>query len=279
MSEGTAALSAPATVASGDNGTGVEPQNTGTDNNESSWTTGFDEDTLGYVKNKGWNDPSELLTSYRNLEKFQGGSKNLIEVPGEDASEDVISNFYDQLGRPGSPEEYGIELPDGGDAELLNWFQEMSHRHGLSSKQAQQIFQDYQEMSSTRIEAMENDFKLQSEQAIEDLKREWGRDYESNLNAGRLAAQGLGYDEQSLSELETKMGTAEMLNLFSKIGSRMGEDTFVDGNTDNGFGTSPAQAQAKINELKNDAQFMQRYMSGDKAATQKMKELMEKAYG
>lgn len=42
---------------------------------------------------------------------------------------------------------------------------------------------------------------------------------------------------------------------------------------------SPAQAAAQISDLKADQQFMQAYMSGDRAAIDKMQRLMDKAYG
>jgi hypothetical protein len=275
MSEAAAALSGVETAApESDNGAIAQSANA------PSWMDGFSEDTLAYVQNKGWDSPKSLLESYRNLEKFSGGSKNIVELPGVDADETTLANFYDRLGRPGSPDQYGFNVPEGADPELVNWFGETAHRHGLSAKQAQSLFNEWNEMSNSRLENMQHEMKVANEQQLQDLKREWGSDYDSNLDAGRRAVAALGYDEQSLSSLEEKMGTGEMMKLFAQIGARMGEDSFITGNeSGNGFGSSPAQAQMQINELKSDQQFMKAYMEGDKAAVAKMQRLMSQAYG
>lgn len=245
----------------------------------STWTSGLGEDSLAYIQNKGWESPENMLESYRSLEKFAGGSKSLVELPGVDADDETMSAFYDRLGRPESPDQYGFEAPENADADLMNWFGETAHKHGLSQKQAQAIFGEWNEMSTSRMEQFESMKLEQAEADIGALKKEWGADYDKNINSGRIAAQNLGYDEQALSSLEDKMGTAEMLKLFSNLGSKMGEDSFVSGDSSGGFGTTPAQAQAEINNLKLDKQFMDAYLSGDKAAVTKMKGLMERAYG
>lgn len=245
-----------------------------------SWTTGLNEDSLAYVQNKGWDSPDKMLQSYRNLEKFAGGAKNLVEIPGIDADETAMGAFYDRLGRPASASEYGLQLPEGGDQDLMDWFGETSHRYGLSQKQVQGLFKEWNDMSMSRLENFQNEQRVQSETDVANLKREWGANYDSMINAGQLAASNLGYDQASLAELEGQMGTANLLKLFATLGSKMGEDSFVTGNERNGgFGTSPAQAKAQIGELRSDKQFMDAYMSGDKSAIAKMQTLMEKAYG
>lgn len=269
MTEGaTAALTAVETAPS-DNGSAQ----TG------GWTDGFNEDTLAYIQNKGWDSPNSLLESYRNLEKFQGGSKNLVEIPGEDADHSALGSYYDRLGRPESPDGYGFEVPEGGDADLANWFGETAHQYGLSAKQANALFNEFNSMMEGRQEEYAANQRIESEQAIDSLRQEWGRDFDKQLAAGQKAVAALGYDEAALSALESKMGTAEMMKLFSAVGAKMGEDTFVDGQTSGSFGTSPAQARVQVSELKADPQFMDRYLSGDKAAIDKMQRLMSVAYG
>src|SRR5690606_8597707 len=127
----------------GDNGTPAAPaagvQPTAQPSANSDWTAAFYEDSNAYVSNKGWKEPSDLLMSYRNLEKFAGGAKNLLELPPEDASPEVLDAFYSKLGRPANPDEYGLQPPQGGDPELTNWFKGTAHKLGLSAKQAQAL--------------------------------------------------------------------------------------------------------------------------------------------
>lgn len=286
MSEATAALTGATEASSSDNGStnggaiDTSTNNVADVNAGSSWKEGFDEETSAYVTNKGWEGPDSMLESYRNLEKLAGGNKNILEMPGVDATDEQMSDFYNRLGRPETAADYSFDLPEGGDGDMLDWFKTTAHKHGLSDNQAKDLFADYEAMAGDRVENATNDLRQQSETDISDLQKEWGRDYEKNVDSGKRAVNALGYDEQSLSSLENKMGTSEMLKLFSQIGSKMGEDAFVDGDSDgSGFGGSPAAARQQLADLRLDKSFMDKYMSGDKDAINKFTRLMEKTHG
>jgi hypothetical protein len=271
-------MSEQVAAATGDNGTatGAAPSQAP---QPQPWTAGFDEDTNAYVQNKGWKDPADLLNSYKNLEKFAGGSKNLVEIPGEDADIDRLSQFYNKLGRPESPDKYGIEAGEGLDAELTEWYKNTSHELGLTGKQAKALFEKWNETVSQRETAMQQETVRQQEQDIQSLKKEWGQAYENQIDAGRRAVNALGYDQNQLNAMEDKLGTAEMLKLFAQIGSKMGEDSFAGGERSGGsFGLTPAAARQQIADLKLDSGFMSKYTSGDKDAIAKMTKLMEAAY-
>ena len=143
----------------GDNGTpaapaaGVAP--TAQPSANSVWTAAFDEDTNAYVSNKGWKEPSDLLMSYRNLEKFAGGAKNLLELPPENATPEQLDAFYSKLGRPADPNEYGLKAPDGGDPAMVEWFKGTAHKLGLSAKQAQSLFTEFNGMSGSMQEKLQ----------------------------------------------------------------------------------------------------------------------------
>lgn len=277
MSEATAALS-------GDNGSAGAGAAQGAPANGGAapWYGQVDEATGAYIQNKGWTNPGELLSSYRNLEKFAGGSKSLVELPGDDAPPEHLGAFYDKLGRPKAPADYGLKLPEGADAGLADWFTKTAHEQGLSARQAKGMFEQWQAMAGARGAASEEAAREATEAGIRDLKREWGQAYDANITAGRRAAGTLGYDEAKLSALEGKLGTGEMLRLFATLGSKMGEPSFAsEGRSGDagGFGTSPAQAQQQIGDLKLDKGFMDRYMGGDKDAVAKMTRLMGLAHG
>ena len=246
---------------------------------DQTWTSGLDEDASAYVQNKGWKDPSDMLSSYRNLEKFAGGSKNLVELPGPDADEAVYDSLYSSLGRPETSDKYGLQIPDGADKELVDWFKETAHKTGLSDKQASLLFNEWNQLSNDRLESMRQSAIKQSETSIAELKKEWGQSYNHNIDAGKRAVSALGYDEAALGTLESKLGTADMLKLFATLGSKMGEDDFAGGaRSDKTFGIDSNQATQQIAELKMDKSFMDQYLGGNKDAVSKMKRLMEAAY-
>lgn len=276
MSEATAALV-------GDNGGAGAPA--GEPGAQPSWAEGFSEDTVAYVQNKGWAgekgiDHGKVIESYQNLEKFAGGSKNLVEMPGVDAPPEAMEKFYNRLGRPESADQYQFKMNDGGDPELFGWFQQSAHKHGLTEKQAAGFLGDYEEMAGGRVSGMAENLKAQAEADIADLRKELGAGYDAHIESGRRAANALGYDEQRLSALEDKMGTGEMLRLFGELGKTMGEDTFEDGGRsgNSGFGVTPAQAKQEMADLKMDKAFMDSYLSGNKEAVAKMTRLMGLAH-
>lgn len=272
MSEATAALM-------GDNGGAPEGAAPDAPAPETTWSSGFDEDTSAYVQSKGWKDPSDILNSYRNLEKFAGGSKNLVELPGVDADADAMNTFYNKLGRPESADKYGFQAPEGADSELVGWFRENAHKAGLTDSQAANLFDAWNTMSGERLQAMEAQQREQQESDIASLKKEWGQAYNQQIDAGKRAVSALGYDEESLNSLESKLGTADMLKLFATLGSKMGEDTFADGGrSDSSFGITPAAAKQELADLKMDKGFMDQYLGGNPDAIAKMKRLTEAAY-
>lgn len=292
MSEATAALvgdngGAGDAGAQQDTGSQADPtqQTQPTENPQSggteapSWMEGLGDDQKAYIQNKGWKDPADMFKSYQNLEKFAGGSKNLLELPGEDADEDSMSEFFNKLGRPETPDQYGFKAPETADPELDKWYREAAHKHGLTESQAAGLFEEYNGMLEGKMEQTVQSLEQRSAEEIKGLEKEWGRDYQKNLDQGRIAAKALGYDEKTLSELEGKMGTSEMLKLMANLGSKMGEHSFEVGQDSTGFGVSDAQARIEIQNLKLDKGFMDKYMSGDKDAVAKYTRLMEKAYG
>lgn len=275
MSEAAAALSGD----NGSAGTGAAVTTT-TGTQATPWNAGFDEDTQAYVGAKGWQSPVDLLTSYRNLEKFAGGSKAIVELPGEDADPQKINEFYAKLGRPDSPDKYDLKMPADADPKVTEFYKNLAHKHGLSAKQAVGLYGEWNEFITGLGQQSEADMQATSEREVLDVKKEWGQAFEQNLDAGRRAAAALGYDQAKLDAMEAKLGTAETLRLFATLGSKMGEDSFAGGEREgSSFALSPATAKQQIADLKMDNQFMAKYLNGDKDAIAKMTRLMESAHG
>ena len=275
MSEAAAALSGD----NGSAGTGAAVTTT-TGTQATPWNAGFDEDTQAYVGAKGWQSPVDLLTSYRNLEKFAGGSKAIVELPGEDADPQKINEFYAKLGRPDSPDKYDLKMPADADPKVTEFYKNLAHKHGLSAKQAVGLYGEWNEFITGLGQQSEADMQATSEREVLDVKKEWGQAFEQNLDAGRRAAAALGYDQAKQDAMEAKLGTAETLRLFATLGSKMGEDSFAGGEREgSSFALSPATAKQQIADLKMDNQFMAKYLNGDKDAIAKMTRLMESAHG
>ena len=114
-----------------------------------------------------------------------------IKLPGEGATDEEWGKFYDRLGRPASSNDYGLskDIPEGLDfnEEFYNEFTKEIYTAGLSKKQATQIYNWYNNKSAAmakdidaRIQAS---YKKSIDDAVASLKKEWGTDYQQNLDS------------------------------------------------------------------------------------------------
>lgn len=257
------------------------PTGTPTPPTEAPWYGEVDEATSAYITNKAWKGPGDLLTSYRNLEKHLGGSKDIISLPGADADETEIGEFYGKLGRPDSADKYTLQAPEGADKELLGWYRETAHKLGLTDSQAKALYAEYSALGEARSTQAAEHAQVQAEAEIASLRTEWGKAFDSQIAAGRNAVKALGLSAEKVAEYESKLGTGEMLRLFATLGSRMGESSF-EGSQRTGVdfnSVTPALARQQIQDLRTDTKFMEKYMQGDKDAVARMSRLMGQAHG
>lgn len=291
-----------ATAATGDNGStnttltasGVDPATatTGTMTEQTTttqtatgidWLPNADEATTGYLQNKGWKSPTELLSSYQNLEKLFGADKagNTVVLPKENSTPEELSNFYNKLGRPSDASGYKIPVPEkGGDPEFAKVAAGKFHELGLSKAQGEKLAEWYNGMAATSISARETQTTqtFQSDEAS--LRTAWGAAYDQNKVSAQNAVAALGLDSATIDKLQGSLGHKGTMELLAKIGAKSTEGSFVTGETSNSFGNvqTPAQAKDNIRSLMNDKDFSAKYIKGDADAVAKMKLLHSYAY-
>lgn len=236
-----------------------------------------DNDLRGYVENKGWKDPRELADGYRNLEKLLGGEK--LPLPKGDDDADGWSRVYDSLGRPQAADAYKIPTFGEGQEQFVKDVQSKFHELGLSEKQGNALAEWYHGIQKGMVDQQMTGSVQQAEADLSALKQEWGGAYDENIEFGRRAAREYGLDEAKLTKMEQALGTGEMLKLMARIGRSQGEAAFTGNNNGNGqFGMTPAQAQARIGELKADKGWTAKYVAGDAAARAEFARLHQLAF-
>lgn len=249
----------------------------------SAWTDGFDPDSLGFVQNKGWAGPKDVLTSYRNLEKLVGaGPDKLLQIPGADDA-DAWNSVYNRLGRPEKPEDYSINMPkEMADEEFAGWARNTFHELGLTNKQAEALSTKWNEYMGGRQGQSQEAYKMEVAQQNDALKKEWGAAYDQNLTMAKTAAREFGLDGATIDKLEQAMGFAGLMKFMQGIGSKIGEASFVSGDgagAGNNFGAmTPQGAMQQISALRADPAFVKRYTEGDTEARAKMEQLHKWAY-
>lgn len=244
------------------------------------WFDSYPEEVRGTIQTKGWQSPADVIQSYTNLEKLLGADKagRGVVLPKEDADASEWNQVYDKLGRPKSPADYKLPVPEGETGEFAQVAAGKFHELGLTAKQAQGLAEWYnaqaQEMQSSQF----NQLAQNSEQEMASLQQEWGKEYDANIEAARRATRQFGLEAPTLEKIENAIGTKEMLQLFAKIGKGVGEDSFVDGSRSTGFGMSPEAARVRIGQLKGDREWSAKYLGGNADAKAEMERLMRAAY-
>jgi hypothetical protein len=246
------------------------------------WLEGADETTIGYVQNKGWSEPRQVLDGYRNLEKLLGADKanNAVIIPKADADPKEWASVYDRLGRPSSPAGYNVAFPEGGDKTAQQALLTKAHELGLTKAQAEGLFGDMTQRASEFATQQANAKAEQFQKDDQAVRLEWGQAFTQNLALAQNAARGLGLDAETIDKMSDVLGHKGTMNLLQKIGSRMGEDAFVSGDGSTSFGSAmtPGQAKAQIQSLMADKDFTTKYLANNADAKAKMAELHRYAY-
>jgi uncharacterized protein YdcH (DUF465 family) len=181
----------------------------------------------------------DLTTKHTELGKkvtdYEGKLKDALFIPGDKATDEERASFYTKLGRPEAPDKYELtrpKLPDGMqyDEEGEKWFREQAHKLGLSKAQAAQIFEGYNARMDGIVKDIEAKRTKAAQEGVETLKKEWGPEFEANLNLVKRATEAfLTPDDKKFMD-ESGLGNHPVLvKLFQRMGKALAEDKFVAG--------------------------------------------------
>jgi hypothetical protein len=231
-------------------------------------------------------DADNLAKSYIHAQKMIG--KNRVALPDENATDSDWGQFYDSLGRPASAKDYNFgdrpEMPAGVqyDENFENTYKELSHKAGLTPKQAKELYDGYNEYVNGQIMIQGEDAVQQSSKWVEEVKKEFGKAYDERVDLARRAVDTYG-DAQLKEWLDSSgMGNNPMmLRMFSKMGEGLAEGK-SDNSGQRSFTMTPEQAKQEIARYNRDSDFMTAYSSGDHqghaAAVERMDSLFKLAY-
>jgi hypothetical protein len=240
------------------------------------WIATLPEDARGFVKNKGWDKPADLLDSYRHLERMVGTER--LALPRDDGDRANWERVWNRLGRPEKPEGYKLPMPEkGGDKALAKAFSARAHELGLTAKQARGLADWWNNTAAGGLQKAERQRQTREAGEIATLQDELGAAFDGEAAAARRAAALFGFDAETLTQIEGAIGTAAMIRRFMAIGRALGEDR-IEGGADTGFSPSVEAARARIEGLKADPVWTKRYLGGDEAAKAEFQKLMRAAY-
>ncbi len=181
----------------------------------------------------GYKNVSDALKSLVNAQHMIG--KDKIAIPGETSTPDEWNEFHRAAGRPETPGDYNITRPEAVpeelfDKELANGYQELFHKIGISSKQAEALVGFNVESTLATIAKQEASNENDRQVAMKALTEKHGSvAYEGRLNLSKKALDvGADGDEELRKVIAERYGNdPDFVNWTANIGKQFGEASAV----------------------------------------------------
>ena len=195
-----------------------------------------------------------LAKSYINATRMIGQDKMI--VPNKNFTEDQWEEAYIKMGRPESSDKYTLDVKSDVvpfDEQAIKNFQEQSFKLGLNNQQAKGILDFYKSNMEAADKQAKVDVETSQAQAEQSLRKEWGRDYDSNISKAKsLAAANL---EPEVFEIQLADGTrlgdnAGVIKGLAKIANLLSEDKIVSTEAENQDRTEDIETE--IEQIMND---------------------------
>lgn len=244
-----------------------------------SWFNGFKNTELkAYVQERKFTGPEQLAERYQSLEKLRGvPEERLLKLPEKMEGPDARA-IFERLGAPKEAKDYQIARDEKSpDPTFPDWAETTFHGAGVTKGQADAIVKAYNERAQQLQAAQVENLKNSIAQADTALKKEWGAQFDANLNLVKQGARILGIDPKTLDIIEAVQGREALFKTLHKIGVSVGESNFVAGQPGGQTAMTPEQAQEKMNELMRDSKFQKKFNRGDAEAIKTWTQLNQAA--
>ena len=222
--------------------------------------------------------PADAVKAAADMRQKLGRS---ITPPADGASEDEWNAFYGKLGRPETPDGYKISRPEALPSELVpdergqvreSAFLDAMHKAGAPPRAVQAAIDWYYNELTDLHGEMKSSQNTVFEQANATLRKEWGGEFDKNLELARRAFTAFGGADLAEATDAYKLSNhPAFLRAFARIGRQMGEDDMITGSS---YGNSNADLQKRADELlkKDD------YWTNEDVQRE-MREVMEQLHG
>lgn len=176
---------------------------------------------------------ADLAKVASDLRKANG---SMIRVPSKDAKPEDIQKFNKAIGVPEKAEDYKFDLgrePTDADRAIQGEVGKIFHANGVPASAATAVSKAISELAMAQ-QAEENRVAVENRNKAEaDLKKEFGADFDKNINVAKRAVELYGGDELKDFFDKTVVNGAKlgdhpaMIRAWAKIGLRMDEGGFI----------------------------------------------------
>jgi hypothetical protein len=199
-------------------------------------------------------DVPTLVKNYENAQKMIGADK--IPVPAKGASKEEWQAVFRKLGVPEKLDEYKFDLDPKVkvDPEFLTGFKTKAHALGMLPDQAKEVVGWFSEVNEKAWETMNKQAEQKSTEEIRALQSEWGEAFTQNIDAAKVVIKEFTDEATAKALRDAGLGrNPAFLKFLHSVSKTMAEDKFRGGpGGQSGSAITPAEALAKINEVKAD---------------------------
>jgi hypothetical protein len=246
---------------------------------EKPWYEGAAAEDIGYLQNRGWDKVDAKTAAFnaakahREAEKLIGApADKMVRLPADPNDVEGWRGVRLKLGMPQTEAGYADSLKvvkhaDGSDLkpeEVTAWSKK-AFTLGLRPADALTLVSESikEADSAGAAGATEAAGKLAAEKTK--LAENWGTNYEANMFVAKQAAGKLGVTPEEVAALEKVVGYSRVMEMFRNVGTKIGEDKFVQTHLPNG-GNVPMTREAALDRksaLMADQVWVKAYLAGD----------------
>jgi len=248
------------------------------------WRSSLSDDLRENPTLNNFKDVESLAAAHVNLKSHLGRDK--ITKP---VTEDDWNDVYKFLGRPETPDEYEVALPDEKpDAikaqfndETIGAFRAKAHELGLNSNQVSELIGWQANNLTSQFSEYENQQGQSIEQGEKALKEEWGRAYDQNIKFAHKAFDEYGGEELATLMEQSGLGNnPAVLKAFANIAKTTMPDKDLVGAVEGaGRVMTPEEAQMEAKSLMSNPAYMDKRHPEHVGLVKKVQNLFETAYG
>ncbi len=174
-----------------------------------------------------------LANEHINVQKVIGADK--IPRPQDDWTPEQYDDFYTKLGRPANVDDYDLEgvaeVPEGVpfDGEFQSAAVAKMHELGLNSAQVKGLLNFNNEYVGGKHEASAGEIERSVQAGITDLRNEWGKSYDAQVDmATRALNAAAGDSADQIRGIQLADGSLlgdnpAIVRAFAAIGGKMSE--------------------------------------------------------
>jgi hypothetical protein len=252
------------------------------------WFEGADTETVGYLQNRGLDKltPQEAalktVAAHRAAEAKLGvPADQLVRLPKDSADVEGRKALWTKLGRPSEAKDYELGAVPNVDVAFQEFFAPAAHELGLTKEQAQGVARLLAEKTGAITAEETAAYETQTQVEKDEVLKNWGQHASANALVVQKAFDKLGFSPEQIGGLVNLLGYKSTMDKFLEIGSKLGEDVFVQNQLPGGGNTRYTKEGAveRISQLRNDDAWSKAYLNGDAVKRQEMDALHVIAYG